>query len=58
MCRLSISDASLSACGGVTASGQNVGHAFLRQRDAVHAPKLASFDDLLAEEAITREGVK
>ena len=48
MCRFSVSEASLTDSprrGGVTPSGQNVGHAFLRQHFAVPAP--VSFDDLL-----------
>ena len=48
MCRFSVSESSLTDSprrGGVTPSGQNVGHAFLRQHLAAPAP--VSFDDLL-----------
>ena len=48
MSRFSGSEASLTDSprrGGVTPSGQNVGHAFLRQHFAAPAP--VSFDDLL-----------
>ena len=58
MSRFSVSEASLTDSprrGGVTPSGQNVGHAFLRQHFAAPAP--VSFDDLLLGESwIERRG--
>ena len=57
MCRFSVSEASLTDSprrGGVTPSGQNVGHAFLRQHFAAPAP--VSFDDLLLGDSWIERG--
>ena len=57
MCRFSVSEASLTDSprrGGVTPSGQNVGHAFLRQHFAAAAP--VSFDDLLLGDSWIERG--